>query len=176
MTSKKKNGILPRFELLLVGVFFTMILIWGVSRCGSTRQQYIEDNGLLDQAEEKKPQFESPAARMDPLPPKDSATLQAPTEERTRTIRERYTPLYITVDGMNVRSQPKLNGSIVTRLKLFDEVIFLNEVTDFQQEVNMGDTTTVAPWVKVKTPNGKVGWVYGAGVNYYKSKLEGVVN
>lgn len=174
MTSKKKKAMLPRFELLLVGVFFTIILIWGVSRCGSAKQEYIEENGLL-KLEEEKPQFESPAARMDPLPPKDSI-LQMPVEERTRTIRERYTPLYITIDGMNVRSQPKLNASIVTRLKLFDEVIFLNEVTDFQTEVNLGDTTTVAPWVKIKTPKGKVGWVYGAGVNYYKTKLEGVVN
>lgn len=172
MTSEKKKGVLPRFELLLVGVFFTIILIWGVSRCGSARQQYIEEKGL-EQVEEEPPAFESPAAKMDPLPPKDSSELQT-TENRPRTIRERYTPLFVTVDGMNVRSQPKLNASIVARLKLFDEVIYLNEVTDFQQEINLGDTTTVAPWVKIKTQKGKVGWIYGVGVHYYKTKLEGV--
>ena len=174
MANKKKNTLLPRFELLLVGVFFTIVLIWGVSRCGSARQQYIDENNLVESKEEK-PVFESPAAKMDPLPQKDS--LEAPkTADRVRTLRERYTPLYITVDGMNVRNQPKLNAGVVDRLKLFDEVIFLNEVTDFQQEINLGDTTTVAPWVKVKTSKGKVGWVYGAGVNYYKTKLEGVDN
>ena len=174
MANKKKNTLLPRFELLLVGVFFTIVLIWGVSRCGSARQQYIDENNLVEPKEEK-PVFESPAAKMDPLPQKDS--LEAPqTTDRVRTIRERYTPLYITVDGMNVRNQPKLNAGVVDRLKLFDEVIFLNEVTDFQQEINLGDTTTLAPWVKVKTSKGKVGWVYGAGVNYYKTKLEGVDN
>ena len=176
MANKKNNSLLPRFELLLVGVFFTIVLIWGVSRCGSTREQYIEENDLVEE-EDKIPQYESPAAKMEPLPQKDSAEVtKTAANERVRTIRERYTPLYVTVDGMNVRSQPKINAGLVDRLKLFDEVIFLNEVTDFQQEINLGDTTTVAPWIKIKTSKGKVGWIYGAGVNYYKTKLEGVTN
>ena len=48
------------------------------------------------------------------------------------------------------------------------------EVTDFKEEIKIGDSLAVAPWVKVKTGEGKEGWVYGACVHYYKTRFDDV--
>ncbi len=61
-------------------------------------------------------------------------------------------------------------------LKLFEEVAFLNEVSDSTTQLNLGYEITDEPWVKVRHPKGQVGWVYGAGVNYYPKKRGGVMD
>ena len=57
----------------------------------------------------------------------------------------------------------------------FEQVNFLGEVTDSTTEVNLGYEIANEPWVKVQHTRGKIGWVYGAGVNYYKKKRDGVL-
>ncbi|MEM9837355.1 MAG: SH3 domain-containing protein [Bacteroidota bacterium] len=91
-------------------------------------------------------------------------------------VREKVTTLYVTFDGLNVRKGPGLNYGKVDRLKLYDAVTFLNEITDSTYQISLGDVTPDEPWIKILTPSGKEGWVYGAGVDYYKRKLEGVIN
>lgn len=111
-----------------------------------------------------------------PKPPQDLPTLQSDTSSAVgmQVIRERVVPLYVTIDGLNMRQGPSRRYQIVDRLPLYEEVFFLNEVTDSLETIKLGDTTTVAPWVKIKTIKGREGWVYGAGVHYYRKKLEGV--
>ncbi|MEL7163504.1 MAG: hypothetical protein AAFN92_22290, partial [Bacteroidota bacterium] len=67
------------------------------------------------------------------------------------------------------------NG-IVARIPLYEEVFFLGEVTDSLYQIDLGEVTPTAPWVRIKLKDGKQGWVYGAGVSYYKFRLAGVVN
>ena len=50
----------------------------------------------------------------------------------------------------------------------------MNEVTDSTYQISLGKEMADEPWVKVKNNRGKIGWVYGAGINYYKKKREGV--
>ena len=168
--SKKASSFLPKMEILIIGVFFLSFLIWAVSKCGTTRDQLqaAAETEVEEAAEYEASVAETPAQSAAARP--DST----PTRVSTRTIREQVTPLYITIDGMNVRSEPRLSAPILDRLKLFDEVTFLNEVTDFTEEINLGKETANDPWVKVKTQKGKVGWIYGAGVHYYKWKHPGV--
>ena len=56
-------------------------------------------------------------------------------------------------------------------LKLNDEVYFLGETTDFKQKINLGDRIAFDPWIKVRAYTGHEGWVYGAGVHYFKPKM-----
>lgn len=163
--SKTKIPVLPKLEMLILAVFSISLLGIIVSKCGSGSQARPEEA-----IEEGTENSGSPAAQ-------EAATIQKDTPrvvEKVRTIRERVTPLYITIDGMNMRSEPKLNSKILERLKLFDEVAFLNEVTDFSEEITIGEVTTNEPWIKVKSASGKVGWIYGAGLHYYRKKLPGV--
>ncbi len=69
-----------------------------------------------------------------------------------------------------MREEPDTDSKIVDRLKLHDAVQFLNETTEFEEEVDLGDYTVVDRWVKVKTARGKIGWVFGGGVHYFKTK------
>ena len=50
----------------------------------------------------------------------------------------------------------------------------MNEVTDSTFQINLGKEVADEPWVKVRSKKGHVGWVYGAGVDYYKYKRPGV--
>ncbi|GJM32323.1 MAG: hypothetical protein DHS20C18_13240 [Saprospiraceae bacterium] len=170
MTKKK---LLPRIELILILIFFMAFITWTMRKCSDTRQQYQEEAAL----EENQPEdvtSVSPDTTAAPAEPEPEAAQPENRRERERAIREKFTPLYVTIDGMNMREEPTLKGKVVGRLVLYEEVTFLNEVTDSTQEIKLGDITANEPWVKVKNQKGKVGWIYGAGVSYYKKKLEGV--
>ena len=82
----------------------------------------------------------------------------------------------VIIDGLNVRTEPNLKAKSLGKLKLFDQVIFMNEVTDTIQKISLGYEEATEPWVKIKTKKGTIGWVYGAGVSYYKKKRKGVIN
>ncbi|WP_238750851.1 SH3 domain-containing protein [Neolewinella maritima] len=111
-------------------------------------------------------------ARTQPMPGDSGVYVGRPA----RVVVEKETTLYSTIDGLNVRVQPALGAPILARLKLYEPVTYMNEVTDSLYTIDLGDITPTEPWVKVRLQDGKLGWVYGAGVRYYKYKLEGVLN
>ncbi|MEN0006756.1 MAG: SH3 domain-containing protein [Bacteroidota bacterium] len=159
MSSKKSA--LPRFEFILIIVFFFSFVIWAVSRCNSTKakdQQAVEEEFVPET-----PPIASTAA-------KDSVA--AKPAPRPRASVEQIRPLYVTFEGMNLRASPDVNGKRLARLKLFEEVSFLDEVTDFKEEIEIGSRIFNEPWIKVKNQKGQEGWMYGAGLNYYKTKLD----
>ena len=164
MVSKK----LPKLEFIVIGVFFIVFLIWAVPKCSATKK-------------ELNPEPETTAT--------DSITVVADTSKTTVEVtpteqanpvpvnsgNENLSRLYVTIDKLKLRKGPDLDSAVVQQLNLFDEVYFLNEVTDFKTTLNLGLEEAEEPWVKVKTKTGQSGWVFGAGVNYYKKKREGVL-
>ena len=84
------------------------------------------------------------------------------------------TTLFVTIEGLNMRETPDLKSEVVVQLGLFDEVIYMDEVTDFTTPLNLGREEVDEPWFKVRTKKGHEGWVYGAGVDFYKYKHPGV--
>ncbi len=175
MTKKKKNSILPKVELIIIGLFICFFLVWSVSRCNATRAKYAQLEEQVEEAEARADSIASQSAPQPQAPPSQTDNKDVRSaDEIPRTIRERYTPLYVSIDDLNVRSDPGINGKIITTLKLFEEVTFLNEVTNFEQEINLGFEVAKEPWVKIKTERGYVGWVYGAGVHYYKKSRKPV--
>ena len=131
---------------------------------------------LLSDAEQERLAREAALlrARTQPLPG-DSATYLPGQVNRPVVVRKETT-LYSTIDGLNVRVQPKLGAPIIGRLKLYEPVTYMNEVTDSLFTIDLGDIEPTEPWVKIRLESGKQGWVYGAGVSFYKYKLEGVIN
>lgn len=167
MSKSKKN---PRLELLVIAAFFLLFCVWAVSRCNDKRTDLRKKMEAEAQADLLQDSIDRAAALLRALPPpKDTTTPAAP---KTEIIREQITPLYVVLDELNMRAEPKLNSKLLARLQLYDELTFLNEVTDFKQEINIGGAVFNEPWIKVKNKRGQVGWVYGAGVHYYKIRRQ----
>jgi hypothetical protein len=87
------------------------------------------------------------------------------------TVQNRIV-LYSTIDGLKVRKEPGLKSTSVDKLKLYEDVSFLSQKTDWEESLSLGyDLPPVTDhWVKIRTKRGKEGWVFGAGVHYYKMK------
>jgi hypothetical protein len=105
-----------------------------------------------------------------PLPGSKSATVPVAPKTATATPAS-GTMLYVLINGLNVRTKPELKAKSLGKLKLNDQVYFLNEVTEAAQTVRLQDKTAISkPWFKIKTKRGTVGWVHGSGVDFYKRK------
>jgi hypothetical protein len=153
-----KKSFLSRVEILVALIILLGFMIWATSKCSASKsrhRQYLSEQAAA--AEEK----QDSAAALAPKPPEP--------------VRERVTPLYVTIDGLKLRDKPSLDGKVLVSMKLHEEVIFLHEVTDSLQEINLGKEVVRYPWVKIRHYKGHEGWVYGAGVHYYKMKRAGVL-
>ncbi len=84
------------------------------------------------------------------------------------------TPLFVLIDGLNLRAQPNLRSKSLGKLKLHDRVIFMEEVTDIPETVRLADGTEITkPWYKIKTKRGTIGWAHGSGLDFYRRKPQG---
>jgi hypothetical protein len=104
-----------------------------------------------------------------------AAAAPAPQTATTPAAAPKYTTLFVTIDGLKMRKEPGLKGAAIAKLDLYEQVYFLNKRSDFTQEISLGKEKVTDHWVKVRTKEGKEGWVFGAGVNYYKEKRKGVL-
>jgi len=87
----------------------------------------------------------------------------------------KYTTLYVTIDGLNMRKEPDRKSPVVAKLKLDEQVFFLNKKSEEPEEINLGLEKVTDYWVNIRTKSGKEGWVFGAGLHYYKMKRKGVL-
>ncbi|HRI58480.1 MAG TPA: SH3 domain-containing protein [Saprospiraceae bacterium] len=95
-----------------------------------------------------------------------------PTSVQPAATSAKYSTLYVSIDGLNVRKEPGLKSETVAKLALYEQVFFLNQKTEWTQEISLGKEKVTDHWVKVRTKAGKEGWVFGAGVHYYKMKRQ----
>lgn len=174
------------------------------SRADAVRKvRQVEDPEEEDRPEKKdtaakpvapvKPSNEAPVTQ-NPVPPPSLAPQTAPAVSRPGSIPKRpsNTPppeqappakntttnnstLYVTIEGLKVRKEPGLKGETLAELALYEPVTFLNKKTEWTQEISLGYEKVTDHWVKVRTQSGKEGWVFGAGVHYYKMKRQGVL-
>ena len=171
--SENRQNLLFRIQLLAILVFFIGFLIWANTKCTRMREQY-RDQWEVQQAleEAKQDSLEALQAIADSI----QATATPPASSPSANLlREKYTPLFVTIEGLNLRDTPGLEGEVLVKLNLYEEVEFLNEVTDSTTQLSLGKVTANEPWIKVRSKKGHVGWVYGAGVHYYKRRQEGAI-
>lgn len=176
MAKEKASG-LVKTQFILFGILLLIFFVWANRKCTRSQsqlqvleEQYQRMNDSLQQAETAPP----PAAAPTATPRQEPTRRDTIRGGQMQIIRDKVTPLYITIENLALRQGPGLNYEILDRLSLFEEVSFLNEVTDSSYTLKLGQITTTEPWVKIRSRKGRDGWVYGAGVDYYKHKLEGV--
>lgn len=166
----KKTSLVPRLEILIILVFFISFLGWAANKCSRTKTTLQAENATssLDSIAQEDT-LRTPAGAIETPPPVVAAPIPQPEPQPSRSI------LYVVIDDLNMRSTPSLNSDVVSVLNLFDEVEFMNEVTDSTTQLKLSETIFAdEPWVKVKNKKGRIGWVYGAGVHYHRKKYPGL--
>lgn len=118
------------------------------------------------------PQAQPPGSK----PTRPSLSNQQSSAPGASSSSAKYSTLYVTIDGLKVRKEPGLKGATVAKLALYEPVTFLNKKTEWTQEISLGYEKVTDHWVKIRTESGKEGWVFGAGVHYYKMKRKGVMD
>lgn len=165
--SDKKRSLLPKFEVIIIIVFFMSFIIWAMSRCNDIRKASGDMMADTRQQQNNTIKTEDNSAIRDTIYVTKRDTTQLAGKVRGR--------LYITIDKLKVRTEPGLKSTVLVQLPLFEEVAFLDEVTDSTYQINLGYVMADEPYVKIRTSEGIEGWVYGAGVNYYKKKRQGAL-
>ena len=74
--------------------------------------------------------------------------------------------LQTAVEDLRLRDTPGEKGAILAVLKKGTTLEDQGEVSDFTTRVQLRGITFDEPWIKVKTPDGQIGWVYGGGLNF----------
>lgn len=194
---------LPKSESLILLMFIGCIALWGVSKCSSLRSDAVRRvRDLSDPDVEERPirrdtvvlapaptpvNTERPAAPVQHSTPAPTTTPANTPVPRTpspaagnapaaaSSTTPKYSTLYVTIDGLKLRKTPGLKGELVTELDLYEPVQFLNKKSEKAEEISLGYEKVTDHWVKVRTQSGKEGWVFGAGVHYYKTKRKGVM-
>ncbi|MFT4751361.1 MAG: hypothetical protein ACJA0J_001108 [Bdellovibrionota bacterium] len=190
MATKKTNNarLVPFIIMSLLTLIF---LIWAMQQCSrddgdyamiaerEARETYIDTMRRAEQERQIQTQINVEAearaeallrARTQPLP--GDSIVHFPTAD---VVIQQVTLLYSTINGLNVRTGPSIKNNKIARLGLYEEVIFTGEITDSLYTIDLGEISPTAPWVKVKLKDDKEGWVFGAGVSYYKFQLKGVI-
>ena len=161
---KDLSQMLPSIEIMIVAVFFISFVFMMLPRC---ERKQVE---LANQAEK---QAIPTQAVLDSIAPKPKPPKAPPLKLSSPATVTKRTVLYVTIDGMNLRDKPTLKSTIVQRLPLYEQVYFMDETSEFTQKLDVLEgVTTEEPWIKVQTKEGKIGWLYGAGVHFYRKKFE----
>jgi hypothetical protein len=201
MAEKAKRSFWLNIETIIIGIFFLFFIIWAMRKCSDEsrlrlagdskyQEQRIRDSIAKVQRSVVVAPIPTPAPApvtsnatnaLPPMPtpqgqPQRTTTTIAtpnPTTPNTATPQANAQQLWVIIDGLNVREHPELKAKSFGKLKLHDRVSFLGDVTKSTQKLSLGAEEADEPWVKIKTKRGTVGWVYGAGVSYYKTKRKG---
>lgn len=166
-TKKKPKSTFPKGEILMIVVLFASFIIIAVSKCNSKKLEMNnkEEFFLEDVPTDTIVLIESnlTTSQKDNI---DTTKLVISTHK----VSPAYSTLFVVIDSLKVRKGPHLDSSIIQRLVLDESVSFLNETTDFTQKITLKSELFDEPWIKIKTQKGKIGWSYGAGLNFYKKK------
>lgn len=154
---KKKKGLLPRTEMIILIVLLSFFVLWAFKQCS--------DSIIDPSIEEETPVVTDTVGLL-----KEESITKEPD---TVKIVTEVTVLYVNIDKLKLRESPDLKGELLEELSLGEKVMFDGEVTDSLYTLNLGRVEVTEPWVKVKTWKGRTGWVYGAGVDYYRRKVNG---
>ena len=148
---------------MIIGVFVVSFLVITIPQCGSSQERDEEEALKMDAPMEDTVVRENFAT----LPPPIS-----PTQEARNTPMKRL-PLYITIDQINMRIDPNVTSRVIRKLALYEKVYYEGETTEKTKEIDWGGgIVTNEPWVKVRTLRDELGWVYGAGVHFYKKTFD----
>ncbi len=79
-----------------------------------------------------------------------------------------FIEIFVWVDKLRLRKDPDTKSEILEELDEGEVLLFLNEKTNFKEKINLRGKIYDEPWLKVKSEENKIGWVYGGAIKYEK--------
>jgi hypothetical protein len=95
---------------------------------------------------------------------KKNETGNTPQDTTAQTKTDTQNEYYVWVDNLRARKMPGKDGDILVELKQGEKLIFLGERSGFKDKVNLRGKEYEDTWMKVKLPDGRIGWVFGGAV------------
>lgn len=92
-----------------------------------------------------------------------------PDEEKNimpQNPNEEQPQLTVLIDEIKLRNAPNVKGTEVARLAEGSTVYDLGEQSDHTTTITLRGDTLTTTWLRVATPGGDEGWIYGGGVRY----------
>lgn len=167
---KPSRGKLNNIELAGIGLVSFAIILYALSKCGGEptpdpSNQPIVTEQVIDSAVNNS---------MDSLGNNGSSfsgeennnSNNTPLVANTDSLKQPRT-LYVLADSLRLRQSPELAGKVLAYLRYGEEVRDLGESTPLQKLRVSADEVRTAPWVKVQTKTGKIGWAFGAYMQFY---------
>jgi len=102
---------------------------------------------------------------------KTTATADSIALQKATTVT-----VYAWVDKLRMRDEPDTKSDVVAEISEGAALTYLDEKTDFTQQITLRGKAFDEPWLKVSTSSGKEGWVYGGGVKFYQPKVAALKN
>lgn len=93
----------------------------------------------------------------------ETPTDQVDNPSETPTVKTNKM-VYAWVDMLRVREFPNSKSNVLIKVPEGDSLTFMGEETLDKMKVTLRGKVFNEPWLKVKTRNETVGWVYGGGV------------
>jgi len=78
------------------------------------------------------------------------------------------TLLVLLLGCKNTNSSESSQKTSPNSIKEGTSFVYLNEKTDYKDRINLRGTLYHEPWLKIKTEDGKEGWVFGGAVKFYE--------
>jgi hypothetical protein len=132
-------GALRPIEMIGIGLLVFAALIYGVSKCSGDKKSPKENA-------------------------KTNETEQLPSDPKSDALRR---SLYVSMDSLRMRRAPHKDSTAVKILGYGEELTDMGEYQNEQTIKISPEYSVTEPWVKVKTSDGRIGWVFGGGVRPY---------
>jgi len=92
-------------------------------------------------------------------------------QDSTEVADSNFVEIYVWVDKLRLRKNPGSKSEILKVLDEGETVFFLNETSALTEKIRLRGEVFDEPWIKVKTQDDIVGWVYRAAIKFEKPKF-----
>lgn len=167
-SSKPKKGMLNSMELLGIGLFCFAFLLYGLSKCmGGDEVESTVAIETVDSLGTNATTTQDTTTAVSTTQNTITAvsTVQQPPRQidTTSFIRK----LYVAGDSVRMRKEPQIGAELLAYLRHGEELTDLGERTALEKIRLSPDELCTAPWIKIKTKTGKIGWAFGGYLQFY---------
>ncbi len=131
-------------EMIGIGLLILAALMYGLSKCSGDRKSDKKNSAEITNTGE-------------------TTTVDPKSDALRRS-------LYVCMDSLRMRRAPHKDSATVKLLGYGEEITDMGEYQNEQTIKITPEYSATEPWIKVKTKDGRSGWVFGAGVRPYPKK------